>query len=291
MQKAMKINVENLEFAYNTKKVLNISKLEFEQGKIYGIVGKNGAGKTTFFKALTNIIVNYKGVIQIDGLDIKKNFQTLSKVGIVLDDLELYKNYTGLFNLRYFGGLRGGFDEAQALKLARELEIEDSLDKKVSTYSLGMNKKLILLISVMNAAQILIFDEPFRGLDAKSVNWFKNYLIDLKNQGRTILISSHIQEDIESLSDKVLVLSKGDFGNVFDLKSEAQNFIYRVEVIDQQAFIDLLQQNTIPFEVHDHFIKFELYETAYKALFKQSVENGVEFSQIKKESKFAELIK
>jgi ABC-2 type transport system ATP-binding protein len=291
MQITMKINVENLEFAYNTKKVLNISKLEFEQGKIYGIVGKNGAGKTTFFKALTNIIVNYKGVIQIDGLDIKKNFQTLSKVGIVLDDLELYINYTGLFNLRYFGGLRGGFDEAQALKLARELEIEDSLDKKVSTYSLGMNKKLILLISVMNAAQILIFDEPFRGLDAKSVNWFKNYLIDLKNEGRTILISSHIQDDIESLSDKVLVLANGDFGNVFDLKSEAQNFIYRVEVSDQQAFINLLEQNTIPFEVHDHIIKFELDETAYKALFKRSVENGVEFSQIKKESKFAELIK
>jgi ABC-2 type transport system ATP-binding protein len=291
MQKAMKINVENLEFAYNTKKVLNISKLEFEQGKIYGIVGKNGAGKTTFFKALTNIIVNYKGVVQIDGLDIKKNFQTLSKVGIVLDDLELYKNYTGLFNLRYFGGLRGGFDEAQALKLARELEIEDSLNKKVSSYSLGMNKKLILLISVMNDAQILIFDEPFRGLDAQSVNWFKNYLIELKNQGRTIMISSHVQEDIESLSDKVLVLSNGDFGNVFDLKSEAQNFIYRVEVNDQQAFINLLEQNTIPFEVHDHFIKFELDEIAYKALFKQSVENGVEFSQIKKESKFAELIK
>lgn len=287
----MKINVENLEFAYSTKKVLNISKIEFEQGKIYGIVGKNGAGKTTFFKALTNIIVNYKGVVQIDGLDIKKNFQTLSKVGIVLDDLELYKNYTGLFNLRYFGGLRGGFDEIQALKLARELEIEDSLNKKVSTYSLGMNKKLILLISVMNDAQILIFDEPFRGLDAKSVNWFKNYLIDLKNQGRTIMISSHIQEDIESLSDKVLVLSDGDFINIFDLKSEAQNFIYLVEVSDQQAFIDLLQQKTIPFEVRDHFIKFELDETAYKALFKQSVENGLEFSQIKKESKFAELIK
>jgi ABC-2 type transport system ATP-binding protein len=291
MQNTMKINVENLEFAYNTKKVLNISKTEFEQGKIYGIVGKNGAGKTTFFKALTNIIVNYKGVVQIDGLDIKKNFQTLSKVGIVLDDLELYKNYTGLFNLRYFGGLRGGFDETQALKLARELEIVESLHKKVSTYSLGMNKKLILLISVMNAAQILIFDEPFRGLDAQSVNWFKNYLIELKNQGRTIMISSHVQEDIESLSDKVLVLSNGDFGNVFDLKSEAQNFIYRVEVSDQQAFLALLQQNSIPFEVHEQFIKFELDETAYKALFKQSVENGVEFSQIKKESKFAELIK
>ncbi|MEY4286657.1 MAG: hypothetical protein RL511_735 [Bacteroidota bacterium] len=291
MQNTMKINVENLQFAYNAKKVLNISKMEFEQGKIYGIVGKNGAGKTTFFKALTNIIINYKGLIEIDGNDIKKNFQTLSKIGIVLDDLELYKSHTGLFNLRYFGGLRGGFDEAQALKLADELEIADSLDKKVSTFSLGMHKKLILLISIMNDAQILIFDEPFRGLDAKSVNWFKNYLIDLKNQGRTILISSHIQEDIESLSDKVLVLSNGDFSDVFDLKNAAQNFIYRVEVNDQQAFIDLLQQNAIPFEVHDHFIKFELDDTAYKALFKQSVLNGIEFSQIKKESKFAELIK
>lgn len=291
MQNTMMINVENLEFAYHTKKVLNISKMEFEKGKIYGIVGKNGAGKTTFFKALTNIIVNYKGIVQIDGQDIKKNFQTLSKVGIVLDDLELYKNYSGLFNLRYFGGLRGGFDEKHALKLARELEIEDSLDKKVSTYSLGMNKKLILLISVMNDAQILIFDEPFRGLDAKSVIWFKNYLIDLKNQGRTIMISSHIQEDIESLSDKVLVLSNGDFGNVFDLKSEAQNFIYRVEVSDQQVFIGLLEQNTIPYEIQDHFIKFELDDAAYKTLFKQSVEKGIEFSQIKKESKFADLIK
>jgi ABC-2 type transport system ATP-binding protein len=287
----MKIKVENLQFSYQNKKVLNISKIDFEQGKIYGIVGKNGAGKTTFFKALTNIIVNYKGVVEIDGASVKNNFQSLSKVGIVLDDLELYKSHTGLFNLRYFGGLRGGFDEVQAIKLADELEIADSLDKKVSSYSLGMHKKLILLISIMNDAQILIFDEPFRGLDAKSVNWFKNYLIDLKNQGRTILISSHIQDDIESLSDKVLVLSNGDFNGVFDLKNEAQNFIYRVEVSDQQAFIKLLEQNTILFEVQDKLIKFELGEAAYKALFKQSVENGLEFSQIKKENKFAELIK
>lgn len=291
MRVTMKIKVENLQFSYQNKKVLNISKIDFEQGKIYGIVGKNGAGKTTFFKALTNIIVNYKGVVEIDGASIKNNFQSLSKVGIVLDDLELYKSHTGLFNLRYFGGLRGGFDEVQAIKLADELEIADSLDKKVSSYSLGMHKKLILLISIMNDAQILIFDEPFRGLDAKSVNWFKNYLIDLKNQGRTILISSHIQDDIESLSDKVLVLSNGDFNGVFDLKNEAQNFIYRVEVSDQQAFIKLLEQNTILFEVQDKLIKFELGEAAYKALFKQSVENGLEFSQIKKENKFAELIK
>lgn len=287
----MKIKVENLQFSYSTKKVLNVSNIEFEHGKIYGIVGKNGVGKTTFFKALTNIITNYTGLVEIDGVDIKKNFKVLSKVGIVLDDMELYKNHSGLFNLRYFGGLRGGFDETQALKLARELEIDESINKKVGTYSLGMNKKLILLISVMNDAQILIFDEPFRGLDAKSVDWFKNYLLDLKNQGRIILISSHVQEDIETLSDKVLVMSKGDFSNVFDLKNVVQNYIYRVEVNDKNAFANLLHKNEIRFEEQEKFIKFELDDAIYIEVFKQSVAQGIEFYQIKKENKFVELIK
>ena len=287
----MKIKVENLQFSYGTKKVLNVSNVEFEQGKIYGIVGKNGVGKTTFFKALTNIITNYTGLVQIDGVNIKDNLKALSKVGIVLDDMELYKNYTGLFNLRYFGGLRGGFDEERALQLARELEIDDSIDKKVKAYSLGMNKKLILLVSVMNDAEILIFDEPFRGLDAKSVNWFKNYLLELKNQGRMILISSHIQEDIETLSDKVLVMNNGDFQDIFDLKNTVQNYIYRVEVSDKDAFTTLLRSNEIQFETQEKFIKFELDEEQYKEIFKQAVAENLEFYQIKKENKFVDLIK
>jgi len=287
----MIIKVENLRFSYGLNKVLNISSVEFEQGKIYGIVGKNGVGKTTFFKALTNIITNYTGSVLFDGVNIKKNLNALSKVGIVLDDMELYKNQTGLFNLRYFGGLRGGFDEMQALKLAHELEIADSIHKKVSTYSLGMNKKLILLISVMNDAEILIFDEPFRGLDVKSVNWFKNYLLGLKNEGRMILISSHVQEDIETLSDKVLVMNNGDFCDTFDLKNTLQNYVYRVEISDKNTFINLLHANKIMFEEQDKFIKFELDEAKYSELFKQAVAENIEFYQIKKENKFIDLLK
>jgi ABC-2 type transport system ATP-binding protein len=287
----MKVIVQNLKFSYGLHRVLNVSKVEFEQGKIYGIVGKNGVGKTTFFKALTNIITNYTGMVCIDGLEVSENLKALSKVGIVLDDMELYKNQTGLFNMRFFGGLRGGFNEAKAIELAKELEIADFLDKKVSTYSLGMNKKLILLISVMNDAEMLIFDEPFRGLDAKSVNWFKNYLLELKNQGRMILISSHVQEDIESMCDQVLVMSKGDFHDVFDLKAEAQIYVYRVEVSDKAAFIELLNSNGIAYKEQEKFIKFELEDEKYRELFKQAVAKDIEFYQIKKESKFAELIK
>ena len=287
----MKIKVEKLQFSYGTNKVLNISSAEFEQGKIYGIVGKNGVGKTTFFKALTNIITNYSGNVLIDGETVKTNLNVLSKVGIVLDDMELYKNQTGLFNMRYFGGLRGGFDENYALKLANELEIFDCINKKINSYSLGMRKKLILLISVINNAEILIFDEPFRGLDAQSVNWFKNYLLGLKNKGCTILISSHTQEDIESMADNVMVLSKGDFRNTFDLKDSTQDYIYNVEVSDKNSMVELLRTQGINCVEQGKFIKFELNEIKYKEIFKEAIAKEIEFYQIKKENKFINLIK
>lgn len=287
----MKIKVQNLQFSYGANRVLNISNTQFEQGKIYGIVGRNGVGKTTFFKALTNIITNYSGAVLMDDVDVRHNLQALSKVGIVLDDMELYKNRTGMFNIRFFGGLRGGVDMEQALQFAKELNIADCLHRKVNSYSLGMNKKLILLISIMNNAEVLIFDEPFRGLDAKSVNWFKNHLLHLKNMGRMILISSHVKEDIETLSDNVLVMEAGDFRYSFDLNEHQQQYIYYVETNNKLAFMDLLRTNGIPFEEQLKYIKLELSDTKYKEIFKQAVAHDIEFYQIKRENKFTDLIK
>jgi len=287
----MRVQVANLQFSYGTKKVLSISNAEFEQGKIYAIVGRNGVGKTTFFKALTNIITNYSGQVLINGENVKQNPRVLSRVGIVLDDMELYKNRTGLFNLRYFGGLRGGFDEARALKMAHELGISNDLNQKVSKYSLGMNKKLILLISLMSDAQILIFDEPFRGLDRRSVEWFRNYLLYLKNNNRMILISSHVQEDIEALSDNVLVLLNGDFVSEFDLRNQAQVFIYQLEVNDKGKFAILLWENRIGFSDQGKFIEVHLQEEKYKEIFRLAVSQGIEFYQIKKESQFVRFVK
>jgi ABC-2 type transport system ATP-binding protein len=287
----MKLTVNNLDFAYGLSKVLNISSEEFETGNIYGIVGRNGVGKTTFFKVLTNIIVNYKGSVAIDDEDVKKNPYILTNVGIVLDDMELYKNRTGLFNLRYFGGLRGRFDEEKALELAKELEIFEAINKKVSNYSLGMSKKLILLISIMNDAQILILDEPFRGLDSKSVAWFKEYILNLREEGKMIFISSHIQDDIEALSDRVLVMENGEFANQFDLKKENLSYIYHAEVNDTEKFLKLLADKEIQAQTSGKMVRFTLDEASYKELFKEAVAQDIEFYQIKKESQFTELVK
>jgi ABC-2 type transport system ATP-binding protein len=287
----MKIQVQNLSFSYGTSPVLNISNTAFEEGKIYAIVGKTGVGKTTFFKAITNIVTNYTGKVLIDGIDVKQNLSLLSQVGIVLDDMELYKSRTGMFNLRYFGGLRGGFDLSYALKLADELELSQALNMNVSSYSLGMSKKLILLISLMSSAKILIFDEPFRGLDLKTVEWFRQHLLNLKSENRLILISSHVQEDIETLSDRVLVLSKGDFISEFDLQDPGQTFMYKMETDNPKALATLLAKHHIAYEEQREFaFTFNINQEKYEELFKEAVGEGIIFYQIKRESLFTQYI-
>ncbi len=288
----MQIKVEAVKFSYQSKKVLSITEGIFESGQIYGIVGNNGVGKTTFFKTLTNIITNYQGNIQFDGENIKENPSILTKVGILLDDMELYKNYTGLFNLRYFGGLRGEFDEEKALKLAEKLDLNTGvLNKNVGTYSLGMKKKLILLISVMNDADILIFDEPFRGIEAKSVAWFREYLLELKQRGCLVLISSHVQEDIEAICDKVYLLSDGDFKATFDLKDQTELLTYTVSVSDVHVLETYLTNAGVQVEIKDDTLRFDSTPAAFQVAFRHAVDAGVNFDSIKKESKFADFIK
>lgn len=287
----MKIQVSNLNFSYGSRRVLQVSNIAFEQGKAYGIVGKNGVGKTTFFKCLVNIITNYQGNVLINGLEVRSNLSVLGSVGIVLDDMNLYRNRTGMFNLKYFAGLRGGTPLSTIIKLADELEIADALETKVSKYSLGMTKKLQLLISLMNDAEILIFDEPFRGLDAKSVDWFRNYLVERKRQGRTILISSHVQEDIESIADNVFVMENGDFSATFDLNDRYQTFFYSAEVSDTDQLRRLLEDAGISSSIAGKFLQFAATEERYREVFKQAVAEGVEFDQVKKEVQFAKFVK
>ena len=287
----MKIQATNLNFSYGSRQVLQISDVSFEQGKAYGIVGKNGVGKTTFFKCLVNIITNYRGSVLIDGLEVRTSLDVLRNVGIVLDDMNLYRNRTGMFNLKYFAGLRGGTPIDRVHELAHELEIADALEQRVSSYSLGMMKKLQLLISLMNDAEILIFDEPFRGLDAKTVDWFRKYLIELKEEGRTILISSHVQDDIEVISDYVYVLENGDFGHEFDLKDKTQEFIYSLEVSDVHSLKSIMSDLGIAFEEVGKLIQFVAREDDYRNLFKRAVASDIEFHQIKKEVQFAKFVK
>ncbi|MBP1044518.1 ATP-binding cassette domain-containing protein [Vagococcus sp. BWB3-3] len=272
----MEIRIENLQMRYGVKEVLSIEHLRFEQGKTYGLVGHNGAGKTTLFKSITNIIATYSGDIFIGDANVKEDNKVLLNVGIVLDGMSVYQDHTGWFNILYFSGLRGEHHEEEARRLAVELDLLEALEEKVSNYSYGMQKKLILLIALLHNPKILILDEPFRGLDLKTVAWFKEYLKALTKNGQTLLISSHVQNDLETLCDEVVVIDKGRILESIDLVEERKTAVRLLLTSDNHGVATILKEYNFPFQMNkEGLIKLDtanpLWMEVYHQLYSQEI--------------------
>lgn len=281
----MEIKIKDLIMRYGRAEVLNIPSLSFEKGVSYGLVGHNGAGKTTLFKCITNIIASYQGEIYIDNSLVKQHNELLLNVGIVLDGMSVYSSRTGWFNIQYFSGLRGTFDEEKAKNLARELDLYSVLDQKVKNYSYGMQKKLILLIALMHTPEILILDEPFRGLDIDTVKWFKGYLKQLTSQGLTLLISSHVQNDLEALCDMVYVIDRGRISETIDMNEEKAKLIRLINTTNNERLIEILEEVNYYYQLDDlGGLKVDISDERWsgvKALLAEEAIDILELSKVK----------
>lgn len=279
----MEIKVRDLVMRYGRAEVLNIRSLDFEKGTSYGLVGHNGAGKTTFFKCMTNIIANYQGEILIDDISVKQHNEVLLNVGIVLDGMSVYSNRSGWFNIQYFSGLRGNFDEEKARDLARELDLYAVLDQKVKTYSYGMQKKLILLIALMHKPEVLILDEPFRGLDIDTVKWFKKYLKQLTEEGLTLVISSHVQNDLEALCDIVYVIDRGRIAETIDINVEKEKQIRRIETTNNTRLKEILDEVNYYYQVDaEDGLKLDISDERWALVKQRLIEDAIEISELSK---------
>ncbi|EOH95832.1 hypothetical protein UAY_03258 [Enterococcus moraviensis ATCC BAA-383] len=279
----MEIKVRDLVMRYGRAEVLNIRSLDFEKGTSYGLVGHNGAGKTTFFKCMTNIIANYQGEILIDDISVKQHNEVLLNVGIVLDGMSVYSNRSGWFNIQYFSGLRGNFDEEKARDLARELDLYAVLDQKVKTYSYGMQKKLILLIALMHKPEVLILDEPFRGLDIDTVKWFKKYLKQLTEEGLTLVISSHVQNDLEALCDIVYVIDRGRIAETIDINVEKEKQIRRIETTNNTRLKEILDEVNYYYQVDaEDGVKLDISDERWALVKQRLIEDAIEISELSK---------
>ncbi|GEL14700.1 ABC transporter ATP-binding protein [Pediococcus cellicola] len=272
----MTITVKNLGKSYGSLKALDIDQLTIEPGHTYGIVGANGAGKTTFFKCLTNIITDYSGEIIFDGHDPKKENAILTKMGIVLDDLSVYKDYTARFNIQYFAGLRGLYDVKKVEQMADEIGLLSVLDRPVKTFSYGMQKKLVLLIALVNSAEVLILDEPFRGLDQDTVKWFQTYLRQwTKQEAHTLLISSHVQSDLESLCETVFVIDHGRIIETLDLTAQSTHAYRLIATNNDEEFENLLASEAVSFVKTEKGIKIDINSESWKKLYPQLAEHEI----------------
>ncbi|AYG15663.1 ABC transporter ATP-binding protein [Latilactobacillus sakei] len=278
----MQIEINNLVVTYKNNVALDLKNLTIPNGGAYGIVGHNGAGKTTLFKSLTNIITNYSGEIQIDGQNVRDNPAILNRVGIVLDGMSVYMNQTGWFNLAYFSGLRGEFNREQARTLAAEIGIEAVLNQKVKTYSYGMKKKLILLIALLHQPELLILDEPFRGLDLDTVQWFKTYLQKLISEGSmTLLISSHVQSDIEMFCKSVFVIDHGQLRETIDLATESDKKLRVVDTTDNVKVQRILTEMAYEHEVlADGRIQLSIKDPKWREVQMKLIDAEIEINEI-----------
>lgn len=279
----MEIKVRDLIMRYGRAEVLNIRSLDFEKGTSYGLVGHNGAGKTTLFKCMTNIISDYQGEVLINDISVKQHNEVLLNVGIVLDGMSVYTNRTGWFNIEYFSGLRGSFNEEKAKELARELDLYAVLDQKVKSYSYGMQKKLILLIALMHTPEILILDEPFRGLDIDTVKWFKKYLKQLTEQGLTLLISSHVQNDLEALCDIVYVIDRGRINETIDINVEKEKQIRRVDTTNNDRLKEILDEVNYYYQTDDeNGVKMDISDERWGLVKQRLTDEAIEISELSK---------
>lgn len=205
------IEVIDLVKKYQDQEVLKKISCTFEKGKIAGLIGRNGAGKTVLMKCICGFVIPTEGEIRIDGRKLRGRKEAdLTKIGMIIENPAFLEAYTGYQNLAFLARINGIIGKEKIRKTLRMVGLDPDSRKKVGKYSMGMRQRLALAQAVMEEQEILILDEPMNGLDNRGVEEMRKLLLDFRGQGKTILLASHSQEDIRVLCDKIYEMDQGE---------------------------------------------------------------------------------
>ncbi len=204
--------------------ILNNINMEVEAGYIYGIVGRNGSGKSMLFKAISGLIAATSGEIRVFGEMISDGSFPKS-LGLLLDKNGLLPNYSAFKNLKFLASINNNITDEEIEDAIRLVGLDPKDSKKVKKYSLGMKQRLGIAQAIMEKPKLLILDEPMNGLDEDGVRDIREIILKLKAQGVTIMISSHNSEDIDKLCDFVYVMKNGELTKKSDSLKDCQNNI------------------------------------------------------------------
>ncbi len=203
------IEIEHVTKKFKEDTVLYDIDVSMEQGKVYGFAGNNGSGKTVLMKCICGFLPVTEGSIRVNGKVIGKEVDFPESLGVIIETPGFLTNLTGLRNLQILAGLRGKIARKDIEDAIRKAGLDPALKKAVSKYSLGMRQRLGIAQAIMEDPEFLILDEPFNGLDKHGVADIRSLLLDLKKQGKTIILASHNSEDIRILCDKVYEMDGG----------------------------------------------------------------------------------
>lgn len=197
------IIVEHVYKSFGKEKVLEDVNLTIEKGKIFGVVGNNGSGKTVLMKCICGFLQADSGKITVNGKVIGKDCDFPESLGMIIETPGFLPNISGYKNLKILAGLKAAIGKKEILDSLERVGLDPHMKKHVAKYSLGMRQRLGIAQAIMEDPDVLILDEPFNGLDKIGVKHMRELLKELKNQGKSILLASHNAQDIEELCDDV----------------------------------------------------------------------------------------
>ncbi len=243
------LKIENITKSYSAHKALDDVSLVIPKGTIFGLLGPNGAGKTTLIRIITQIINQDEGRIMLDGSEI--TLADVRKIGYLPEERGLFKKMKVGDQLLFLAGLKG-LKKAEAKKNIKywfdKLNIEGWWEKKVEDLSKGMSQKIQFIATVLHNPDLIILDEPFSGFDPINANLIKDNILELKENGATVIFSTHRMESVEELCDHIAMINKSKKildGKKVEIKNSFKTNTFRV-ILDRE-----LNQNGI-FEVLSH---------------------------------------
>ena len=203
------ISIKALTKKFKEAVVLDNINIDLEAGKVHGLIGRNGSGKTMLMKCICGIVPPTSGEIYVNGKRIGKDTDIPKNVGVIIETPGFIPGYSAYNNLKFLAVLSSRIGRNEIRNAIESVGLDPDDKKHVGKFSLGMRQRLGLAQAIMEDPELLILDEPMNGLDKDGVTDMRQYLLDLKAKGKTILIASHSAEDIDVLCDTVCEMDKG----------------------------------------------------------------------------------
>ncbi|WP_291571222.1 ATP-binding cassette domain-containing protein [Clostridium sp. UBA4548] len=225
------IEVNSLSKSFKEIKAVDNISFSVKSGEIVGLLGENGAGKTTTLRMLATMLKPTEGTAKINGYDIlTEDSKVRSQIGILFGgEVGLYDRLTARENIKYFAMLNG-LSKEEANKnienLAKALEMEEYIDRRVGKFSRGMKQKVAIARSIVHNPKVMLFDEPTMGLDVTAARIVQNFIFKCKEENKSIIFSSHSMMEVEKLCDRVIIINKGKIverGSITELKEKYKN--------------------------------------------------------------------
>lgn len=205
----MKVVFKNYNKLIKKKEILTDINLTFESGKIYGLHGHNGSGKTMLLRAICGLILPTSGSVTVDGKTVGKDIEFPDSVGVIIENMSLIPEYTGFKNLQLLAGIKKKIGDSEIRDTLISVGLDPDDKRKVKEYSLGMKQKLNFAQAIMEKPELLLLDEPTNAMDVQTVGKVRSILAEMKEKGTLIIIASHNKEDLDALCDEFIDICDG----------------------------------------------------------------------------------